>query len=271
MNPDDNQRPKWHPRYGTPSERREPDYVYGRHAVFEALEAGRSIDRILLKRDLDSATARAITERAHAAGVPMQRVPIQRLDRITRKTHQGMIALLAAVDYYRLDDLIPSWFDEGGNPMVVVLDGVTDVRNFGAIARTCECAGVNAIVIPDHGSVSITADAVKTSAGALNVLPVCRVPRLTDAITLLRDSGFDIVGTSDHNATDYTTPDYTHPVAIVLGDEGNGISPQVMDLCNHRVVIPEFGQINSLNVSVAAGIVIYEAVRQRMAQGQTVK
>ena len=169
-----------------------------------------------------------------------------------------------------VEDVVPQLFDSGENPFIVVLDGVTDVRNFGAVARTCECAGVSAIVIPDRESVSANADAVKTSAGALNYLPVCREHNLAGAVRLLRDSGFKVVGTSDKSQMPYTRGDYTGPVAIVLGAEDKGISPEIMKLCDTQVMIPEFGHINSLNVSVAAGIMIYEVVRQRLNDNQEV-
>ncbi len=246
-------------------------FIFGIHAVAEALEAAKDIDKIFIRRDLNGENVSHILDMAHNLRVPVQRVPVERIDRITRKNHQGVLAMMAAVTYYQLEQLLPQYYDEGINPFVVVLDGVTDVRNFGAIARTCECAGVNAIVIPDHDSVTVNADAVKTSAGALNVLPVCRERNLVQALQLLHDSGFMIVGTSDKNATTYTQPDYTGPVAIVLGAEGNGISPAVMQQCTMRVKIPEFGQINSLNVSVAGGIMMYEVVRQRLSDGQQVK
>ncbi len=246
-------------------------YIYGIHAVLEAFEAGKDIDKILLSKTLNDETAREISDRARQLGVPVQRVPVQKIDRITRRNHQGVLAMLAAVTYYRVEDLVPQLFDEGENPFVVVLDGVTDVRNFGAVARTCECAGVNAIVIPDRESVSVNADAVKTSAGALNYLPVCRERNLVNAVKLLRDSGFKIVGTSDKQHLPYTKADYTGPVAIVLGSEDKGISPEIMKLCDTQVLIPEFGNINSLNVSVAGGIMIYEVVRQRLNDDQGVE
>lgn len=245
-------------------------YIYGIHAVLEAIEAGKDIDKILLSKTLNDETARDISERARALGVPVQRVPVQKIDRITRRNHQGVLAMLAAVTYYRVEDLIPQLFDNGENPFIVVLDGVTDVRNFGAVARTCECAGVSAIVIPDRESVSANADAVKTSAGALNYLPVCREHNLVKAVRLLRDSGFKVVGTSDKSELSYTHADYTGPVAIVLGAEDKGISPEIMKLCDTQVLIPEFGHINSLNVSVAGGIMIYEVVRQRLNDNQEV-
>lgn len=245
-------------------------YIYGIHAVLEAIEAGKDIDKILLSKTLNDETAREINDRARQLRVPVQRVPVQKIDRITRRNHQGVLAMLATVTYYRVEDLVPQLFDNGENPFIVVLDGVTDVRNFGAVARTCECAGVSAIVIPDRESVSVNADAVKTSAGALNYLPVCRERNLVNAVKLLRDSGFKIVGTSDKKQLTYTQADYTGPVAIVLGAEDKGISPEIMKLCDTQVLIPEFGHINSLNVSVAGGIMIYEVVRQRLNDNQQV-
>lgn len=245
-------------------------YIYGIHAVLEAIDAGKDIDKILLSKTLKPETAQEIIEQARALRIPVQRVPVQKIDRITRRNHQGVLALMAAVTYYRVEDLIPQFFDEGDNPFIVVLDGVTDVRNFGAVARTCECAGVSAIVIPDRESVSVNADAVKTSAGALNYLSVCREHNLVNAVKFLRNSGFKIVGTSDKSQQAYTHADYTGPVAIVLGAEDKGISPEIMKLCDTQVLIPEFGHINSLNVSVAGGIMIYEVVRQRINDNQAV-
>ena len=245
-------------------------YIYGIHAVLEALEAGKDIDKIFLSKTLNDETAKEIMDRARQLGVPVQRVPVQKIDRITRRNHQGVLAMMAAVTYYRVEDLVPQLFDEGQNPFIIVLDGVTDVRNFGAVARTCECAGVSAIVIPDRESVSVNADAVKTSAGALNYLPVCREHNLVSAVKLLRDSGFRIVGTSDKSQIPYTQGNYTGPVAIVLGAEDKGISPEIIKLCDTQVMIPEFGHINSLNVSVAGGIMIYEVVRQRLNDNQEV-
>ncbi len=245
-------------------------YVYGLHAVIEAIDSGRPIDKILLRRDLRGDLVAELIDKARAASVPVQRVPEERINRVTRKNHQGALALMAAVDYCTVEQLVPTLYEQGDNPFLVVLDGVTDVRNFGAIARTCECAGASAIVIPQHGSVGATPDAVKTSAGALNYLPVCRQSNLVAALRYLRDSGFAIVGTSGEGAEPYTAVSYTGPVALVLGAEDRGISPEVERLCQHRVAIPEFGNIRSLNVSVAAGIMIYEVVRQRLLDNQRV-
>lgn len=244
--------------------------VFGIRAVIEAIESGKQVDKVLMKKDLGGELARELLSVTREYNVPVQRVPVERINKVTRKNHQGVIAFMAAVDYYHVDDIVPALYDEGINPLVVVLDGVTDVRNFGAIARTCECAGVNCIVIPERNSVSVNADAVKTSAGALNYLPVCRERNLVKAVQYLRDSGFKVMGASEKTDLNYTKADFTGPVAIVLGAEDTGISTNVLKLCDTLVAIPEFGQINSLNVSVAGGIMIYEVVRQRLNDGQNV-
>lgn len=244
--------------------------VFGIRAVIEAIESGKQVDKVLMKKDLGGELARELLSVTREYNVPVQRVPVERINKVTRKNHQGVIAFMAAVDYYHVDDIVPALYDEGINPLVVVLDGVTDVRNFGAIARTCECAGVNCIVIPERNSVSVNADAVKTSAGALNYLPVCRECNLVKAVQYLRDSGFKVMGASEKTDLNYTKADFTGPVAIVLGAEDTGISTDVLKLCDTLVAIPEFGQINSLNVSVAGGIMIYEVVRQRLNDGQNV-
>ncbi len=244
--------------------------VFGIRAVIEAIESEKQVDKVLMKKDLGGELARELLSVTREYNVPVQRVPVERINKVTRKNHQGVIAFMAAVDYYHVDDIVPALYDEGINPLVVVLDGVTDVRNFGAIARTCECAGVNCIVIPERNSVSVNADAVKTSAGALNYLPVCRERNLVKAVQYLRDSGFKVMGASEKTDLNYTKADFTGPVAIVLGAEDTGISTDVLKLCDTLVAIPEFGQINSLNVSVAGGIMIYEVVRQRLNDGQNV-
>ena len=244
--------------------------VFGIRAVIEAIESGKQVDKVLMKKDLGGELARELLSVTREYNVPVQRVPVERINKVTRKNHQGVIAFMAAVDYYHVDDIVPALYDEGINPLVVVLDGVTDVRNVGAIARTCECAGVNCIVIPERNSVSVNADAVKTSAGALNYLPVCRERNLVKSVQYLRESGFKVMGASEKTDLNYTKADFTGPVAIVLGAEDTGISTDVLKLCDTLVAIPEFGQINSLNVSVAGGIMIYEVVRQRLNDGQNV-
>lgn len=240
------------------------DYIFGIRAVIEAIEAGKEIDKIMMKKDLTGDLAAELLELTRQHRIVVQRVPGERLNRVTRKNHQGVIAMMSAVEYHRLDHLVPQLFESGVLPFIVVLDGITDVRNFGAIARTCECAGVDAIVIPRHGSVSVGGDAIKTSAGALHHIPVCREASTLSAIRLLKDSGYKIVAVSEKADINYTTTDYTVPTALVLGAEDTGISADVLRQCDTFVSIPMFGNIESLNVSVAAGVLIYEVVRQRL-------
>lgn len=241
----------------------ETKYIFGIRAVIEAIEAGKEIDKILIKKDLSSELAEELLKTAREHKVMVQKVPIEKINRITRKNHQGVLAFLSAVTYHKLEYVVPQLYEDGKTPFVVLLDGLTDVRNFGAIARTCDCAGVDAIVIPERNSVSVGADAVKTSAGALHYIPVCREHSLSWAVRFLKDSGYKIFGASEKATQSYIAPDYTTPVAIVLGSEEKGISDEILRLCDGLVAIPEYGHINSLNVSVAAGIMIYEVVRQR--------
>lgn len=240
------------------------DYIFGLRAVIEAIEAGKEIDKIFLAKDLQGSLARELTDKAHKARIIMQRVPVERINRITRKNHQGALAMLSAVTYHNLGNLLPELYEAGLLPFIVVLDGITDVRNFGAIARTAECAGADAIIIPQHGSVSVGGDAVKTSAGALLHLPVCRERSTLSAVRFLKDNGYKIVGVSEKAKINYTQASYTDPVALVMGAEDTGISADVLAQCDELVSIPMFGSISSLNVSVAAGIAMYEVVRQRL-------
>lgn len=241
------------------------DYIFGIRAVIEALDAGKYIDKVLVRKDLSGDLAHELMARLRQSGTLVQKVPAERLNRITQKNHQGVIALLSPVAYSRLENLLPTIYEEGRVPFLLVLDGITDTRNFGAIARTAECAGVDAIVIPERNSVSVTADAVKTSAGALFHIPVCRERDVLSAVRFLHDSGVKVVGASEKGATDYTTVDFTTPVAIVMGSEDTGISPEVLRVCDELAAIPIRGAIGSLNVSVAAAVMIYEALRQRTA------
>lgn len=241
------------------------DYIFGLRPVIEAIEAGRDIDKIFVSKELHSDVARELLDKAREMHVLVQRVPPEKIQRITRRQTQGVLAILSAVTYHRLDHLVPELYEAGLMPFVLVLDGITDVRNFGAIARTAECAGVDAIVIPQHGSVSVGGDAVKTSAGALLHIPVCRERSVRGAVQFLKDNGYKVVAVSEKAEINYTEANFTDPVALVMGAEDVGISPDVYDLCDLRVGIPMFGKIGSLNVSVAAGVLMYEVVRQRLA------
>lgn len=240
------------------------EYIFGIHPVIEAIESGRTVDKLYVKKDLNGELAVRLIKLAKTCGIPVQRVPVERLNKITRKNHQGVIALMSEITYHKLDHLMPMLFEDGALPFILVLDGITDVRNFGAMARTAECCGVNAIVIPQRGSVSVAADAVKTSAGALMNIPVCREQSLVKAVEYLKECGCQIVCATEKSSQNYTLGDYTTPVAIVMGAEDIGISPEILRVADTRAAIPMFGRIGSLNVSVAAGVMMYEVVRQRL-------
>lgn len=246
------------------------EYIYGLRAVIEAIEAGKDIDKILIRKDLQGELANELSTLIRRRHLYAQRVPVEKINRITRNNHQGVVAILAAVSYTRVGELVPRLYEEGSLPFVVVLDGITDVRNFGAVARTAECCGVNGLVIPERGSVSAGGDAMKTSAGALNYIPVCRERNLAAAVRFLKDNGYQIVAVSEKADTNYTTADYSTPLALVMGAEDVGISKEIIELCDTRVSIPMFGHIGSLNVSVAAGVMMYEVVRQRLASNTEV-
>ncbi|MBD5306759.1 MAG: 23S rRNA (guanosine(2251)-2'-O)-methyltransferase RlmB [Bacteroides sp.] len=239
------------------------DYIFGLRAVMEALESGRHIDKVLMRRDLSGDLAKELSQALKLYDIPVQKVPAEKLNRITMKNHQGVIALLAAAPYHKLENVIPALYEEGKNPFILVLDGVTDTRNFGAIARSADCAGVDAIVIPERGSASVTPDAMKTSAGALLYVPVCREKDLTKAITFLRENGLKIVAATEKGAEDYTKVDMSVPTAVVMGAEETGISDDILRQADSLAAIPLRGRIGSLNVSVAAGVLMYEVVRQR--------
>lgn len=239
------------------------EMIFGARAIIEAIQAGKEIDKVLIKKDIQSDLSKELLAVMKDTFIPVQRVPVERINRITKKNHQGVIAFISPITYQRTEDIVPFLFEQGKNPLLIMLDGLTDVRNFGAIARTCECAGVDAIIIPNKNSVSVNADAIKTSAGALHTLPVCRETSLRRTIKFLKDSGFKIIAATEKGDYDYTKADYKSPTCIIMGAEDTGVSYENLSLCDEWVKIPMLGNIESLNVSVAAGILIYEAVKQR--------
>lgn len=244
------------------------EMIFGARAVIEAIQAGKEIDKVLIKKDIQSDLSKELLAALKDTFIPVQRVPVERINRITKKNHQGVIAFISPITYQRTEDIVPFLFEQGKNPLLIMLDGLTDVRNFGAIARTCECAGVDAIIIPNKNSVSVNADAIKTSAGALHTLPVCREANLRNTIKFLKDSGFKIIAATEKGDYDYTKADYEGPTCIIMGAEDTGVSYDNLALCDEWVKIPMLGTIESLNVSVAAGVLIYETIKQRGFGGE---
>ena len=231
--------------------------------MVEALKAGKDLDKILLRKGLKGPVFSEMLGLARNAGIPWQFVPEEKLNRITMQNHQGVIALTSRIAYHYLENLLPAVFESGKVPLLLILDGITDVRNFGAIARSAECAGIDAIIIPEKGSAQVSEDAIRTSAGALVRIPVCRAARMKDMAIFLRNSGIKIIAATEKAEAIYFQEDLTVPLAFVLGSEDEGISEELLHYCESLVKIPMMGAIASLNVSVAAGILFFEAVRQR--------
>lgn len=237
--------------------------VYGTRAILESLSAEREIERVLIQKGIQNELITELTRTLSAQNIPFSKVPLEKLTRLTKKNHQGAIAFISPIIYKSLDNIVSQTFEAGKNPLVLVLDRVTDVRNFGAIARTAECAGVDAIVIPAKGGAQINADAVKTSAGALNHIPVCREDNLKTTIEYLKNSGLTVVACTEKAEKGLYDVDLTQPLALLMGSEEDGISPAYLEKASDQVSIPMFGKIASLNVSVSTAVLLYEAIRQR--------
>lgn len=240
-----------------------PQMVYGTRALIEAIEAEKEVDKLMVQKGLRNDLIKELLQLASRHKIPVSYVPVEKLNRLTRKNHQGTVGFLSAVNFANLENVVDQAFSEGREPLIVLLDEVTDIRNFGAIARTAECAGVDAIVFPAKGSASLNADAVKTSAGALHHIPVCRVNSLELTLKHLKTSGLRVVGITEKTEDDLYSLELNGPLALVLGSEEKGIHPRHLRQCDMLAKIPMFGNIDSLNVSVSAAIGVYEVVRQR--------
>ncbi|MBQ9471199.1 MAG: 23S rRNA (guanosine(2251)-2'-O)-methyltransferase RlmB [Bacteroidales bacterium] len=240
--------------------------IFGIHAVIEAVNAGTPIGKVLVRQGLSGPLALEMMGLLKHHGIPVQHVPAEVFAKFGQRNHQGVAAQVGAVPTLQLEELVGQLQAEARQPFLLLLDRITDVRNFGAIARTAECAGINGIVVPAKGAASLGPDAVKTSAGALLHVPICRVGSLKMAIGFLREQGIRIAAATEKAQQPIYTASLRGPLAIVMGAEDRGISPEVLRMADMQVQIPIMGQIGSLNVSVAAGVVIYEAIRQRKFQ-----
>ena len=238
-------------------------YIFGTRAIIEAINNGRNIEKILVKKGLSNDLFQQLQPLIKDNNIPVQQVPVEKINRITRKNHQGVLAFISPIEYSNIEVLLPGLFETGKDPLILVLDQITDVRNFGAIARTAECGSVDAIIIPEKGMARIGADAVKTSAGALHYVPVCKVKNLVKSVRFLSDSGLKIFAATEKGNKIYTDTNFQTPAAIVMGSEEDGISSAILDLAHEKIKIPIHGNIESLNVSVSAALMIYEALRQR--------
>ncbi len=239
------------------------NYIFGIRAVLEAIEVGKEIDRILVQRGITGDLYNQLRKVLKGTDIVYQLVPPEKIKRITTKNHQGIIAYLAEVTYYKTEDLLPRIFEDGKTPFLLILDKITDVRNFGAIARSAECAGVDMIIIPSRGSAQINDDAIKTSAGAVHRIPVCRESNLKETLNYIKDYGIQLIACHEKTDKLIYNIDFKLPTAILMGSEESGISGEYLKLADKAVKIKMKGKIASLNVSVATGIVLFEAIRQK--------
>lgn len=240
--------------------------IFGRHPVIDALKDGKEFDRIYLQQGTHGEFERDVRKLCKEHDIPMQVIPKERMSRFTGKNHQGVIGFLSLLPYYRVEDVLPMIYEKGENPLFLLLDGVTDVRNFGAIARSAEIMGAHALVIPHKGAAQINADALKTSAGALTKLPVCREKSLVSTIQWLKMNGISVFASDLKAADPITDLDLTGPVALIIGSEREGVSSHVVREAHGNFIIPQRGTGDSFNVSVATGIALYEVDRQRRLQ-----
>lgn len=240
-------------------------FIFGRHPIVDAIHAGQVFDKIILQKGTRGDFEKELRQLTKKHNIPLQYAPKERLAKITRGNHQGVIGLLSMISYYRLEDVLPLIYEKGQTPLLTILDGVTDVRNFGAIARSAVCCGVDSIVIPMKGGAQINADAMKASAGAINNLPICREPSLVHTIEQLQQSGVQVVASSLTANKQVDELDFRLPTAIIIGSEGEGVSETLLQKSDDQFIIPQFNRTNSFNVSVASGIILYEAMKQRLA------
>ena len=237
--------------------------IYGIHPILEAIEAGKEIQKIFIQDGAKGDLIKQLIQKAKQHKVFYQFAPVEKLNRLTKQNHQVAVAFTSEVTFYDIEQILPQVFEKGKTPLLLILDKVTDVRNFGAIARTAECCGVDAIIIPVRGSAPINADAMKTSAGALNKIPVCRSMNLKDTIKYLKDTGLSIISCTEKANDMYTKVDMKMPCCIIMGNEEEGISAEYIKLSDAKAKLPMKGTIGSLNVSVACGVILYEVLRQR--------
>jgi len=240
-----------------------PNFIFGIRTAIEAIQSGKEIDKILIQSGLSGELFNDLKKLINENKIPFQFVPQEKLNRLTRKNHQGIISFVSEITYYKIEDILPSVFEKGKVPLLLILDRITDVRNFGAICRTAECAGVDAVIIPSRGAAQVNADAIKTSAGALHKVPVCRENNLKQTIQYLKESGIQIIGCTEKTDKMHYQTNLSEPCAIIMGSEEDGISPEYLKLCDAKSKLPLLGEIGSLNVSVATGVILYEALRQR--------
>lgn len=239
------------------------EMIYGIRTVIEAINKEEAVDKVLIRTGLGGELFKELFKLIRDKEIAFQYVPDEKLKALDSRNNQGVVAFVSPIEYHDLDEVVDLKLAEGKKPVVLVLDGVTDVRNFGAIARSAECAGVDAIVIPHKFSAKICPDAIKTSAGALYNIPVCKVVNMRKVVKDLKHKGFTVFAATEKAEKNYTQVDFTQPTVIIMGSEDKGIKEDLLEQASEQVMIPVLGEIQSLNVAVAASLMVYEIVRQR--------
>ncbi|MFV0598225.1 MAG: 23S rRNA (guanosine(2251)-2'-O)-methyltransferase RlmB [Bacteroidales bacterium] len=242
---------------------KESQLIYGIRPVVEALRSGKEIEKIFLQSTLQGSLLQELKEEVAKRKTVVQYVPVEKLNRLTRNNHQGVVAVISLIEYYNFEEIVTQIIEKGKMPFLLMLDRVTDVRNLGAIARSAECAGVDAIIVPQYSSAQINEDAIKTSSGALLRIPICRELNLKTTINIAKQMGVNVYCATEKGGELYTQVPMKESLMIIMGSEDTGVSTEIIKLCDKRIKIPIKANIESLNVSVAAGILMYEVVRQR--------
>ena len=238
--------------------------IFGIRAIIEAIESGKSISKVYLQKGLKGNLFKDLEVLLKKEKIAISNVPVEKLNKLSKnKNHQGAVAQISPVKFYDLEKLIEKTIDEKRVPFFLLLDQLSDVRNFGAIIRTAECCGVNGIIIQKNGSAPVNAETIKTSAGAAFKLPICKVDHIKDAIFLLNASGIKTVAATEKTDDSIYDVDFKQPISIIMGSEDRGINPSVLKMVDYKAKLPLKGEIESLNVSVACGVFLYEAIRQR--------
>ncbi len=240
------------------------DIVFGTRPVLEAIKSNKNIERIFIQKNTNKDIIEEIKTLGKKFKLNISIVPKEKLNRITRKNHQGIICYISPISYQPIDEIVLRCYEKGKDPIIIILDKITDTRNLGSISRVAEAVEADAIVIPKKGSALITSDAIKTSAGALNYVPVCKVESLSYTCKTLKKSGLKIISCTEKGEELVYDLDYNCPLAIILGSEKNGISKNLLELSDHKIKIPMYGKIDSLNVSNSTSIILYEIIRQRL-------
>lgn len=239
------------------------ELIFGVRPVLEAIEAGKQIDRIFIRQGAETPHIAKIVALCSQNDIVAQFVPVEKLNRLTRNNHQGVVAQVSPVEYYEIEDILERMEGNGKTPLIVLMDSITDIRNFGAIARSAECAGADALIMPKKNSAPVNGDAVKSSAGALSIIPICRVGSIRNTLKMLSERGMTLVAATEKSDVAVYDADLTKPMVLIMGSEDKGISREVLKMCDVTVSIPMIGKTESLNVSAAAAVLLFEALRQR--------